>query len=603
MPRASSPLKYRQTFSCSVSSISINGLEEETEESRQNNLLFSGGNVTVKQASSLLDLFSSRFSLSDEASVNLYSVFHALLPNDNQLPSGYSLVRQMKDDLQDQTRAFFCSTKGNVLILNFRNQLQKIIQRNIHQISAYSEFRRRNSDIDLNTKIAPIVCPETSSVLEMNLVLSTDGVNIKKSTYKKELWPVWLQCSDMPPILRKSRKNIVLACLYVGSGSPNWNEIVPRLRAELVSPIEIVNSPFPGASISFKVRLLVADMCAKAHVLNMIQFNGYFGCHFCTAEGKTIGKTHACYPYGQKGNVREPELNDQYIHKAELLSSSGSQNVFGVKGRSAFSDIVCGLPLTAPVDYMHCVLLGVFPELLRLIIRKLTTATKREINDIVSSLACPRELISYSRKIRSLDDIGQFKANEFFNWMFYVSPIVFRNRISETLFESLLNLVFGVRLLLESSREKDILISENLSGQFCSGIVDVFDGNERSETINVHSLRHLPDQVRRFGPLFSFSAMSFESANRILSEVYSGSHHECEVICRRFLQKQRLLDIHQTSEDNPYGRLVKQLLRLDDSHTNNFSNFMKETESLSFARLTYPNAIFLNRFKKKQFVF
>ena len=274
-----------------------------------------------------------------------------------------------------------------------------------------------------------------------------------------------------------------------------------------------------------------------------------------------------------------------------------------MKGRSAFSDIVCGLPLTAPVDYMHCVLLGVFPELLRLIIRKLTTATKREINDIVSSLACPRELLSYSRKIRFLDDIGQFKANEFFNWMFYVSPIVFRNRISKTLFESLLNLVFGVRLLLESIREKDILISENLLGQFCSGIVDVFDGNERSETINVHSLRHLPDQVRRFGPLFSFSAMSFESANRILSEVYSGSHHECEVICRRLLQKQRLLDIHQTSEDNPYGRLVKQLLRLDDSHANNFSNFMKETESLSYARFTYPNAIFLNRFKKNSLYF
>ena len=438
--------------------------------------------------------------------MNLYSVFHALLPGDNQLLSGHSLVRQMKDDLQDQTRAFICSTKGNVLVLNFRSQLQKIIQRNIHQISAYSEFRRRNSDIDLNTKIAPIVCPETSSLLEMNLVLSTDGVNIKNSTYKKELWPVWLQCSDMPPILRMLRKNIVKACLYVGSGSPNWNEIVPRLSAELVSPIEIVNSPFPGASISFKVRLLVADMCAKAHVLNMIQFNGYFGCHFCTTEGKTIGKMHAYYPYGQNGNVREPELNDQYIHKAELLSSSGAQNVFGVKGRSVFSNIVCGLPLTAPVDYMHCVLLGVFPELLRLIIKKLTTTTKREINDIVSSLACPRELISYSRKIHFLDDIGQFKANEFFNWMFYVSPIVCRNRISKTLFESLLNLVFGVQLLLESSREKDILISENPLGQFCSGIVDVFDGNERSETINVHS------------------AMSIESANRILREVYSRSH-------------------------------------------------------------------------------
>ena len=183
------------------------------------------------------------------------------------------------------------------------------------------------------------------------------------------------------------------------------------------------------------------------------------------------------------------------------------------------------------------------PELLKLIIRKMKTSIKPEVNDIVKSLACPRELISYSRKIRSLDEIGQFKANEFFNWMFYVSPVVFRKCIPGTLYESLLNLVFGIRLLLESSKENDIVI-RSLLNQFCSNIVDIFDGNERSETINVHSLRHLPDQVRRFGPLFAFSAMSFESANRILSEVYSGTHYECDVICRRFLQKQRLLDLH-----------------------------------------------------------
>ena len=197
----------------------------------------------------------------------------------------------------------------------------------------------------------------------------------------------------------------------------------------------------------------------------------------------------------------------------------------------------------------------------------MTTSIKREVNDIVNSLACPRELISYSRKIRSLDEIGQFKANEFFNWMFYVSPVVFRKCIPGTLYESFIKLVFGVRLLLESSRENDILLSENLLNQFCSNIVDIFDGNKRSATINVHSLRHLPDQVRRFGPLFAFVAMSFESANRILSEIYSGTHHECDVICRRFLQKQRLLDLHQDREQNQFSGLVKQLLHVGMIHT------------------------------------
>ena len=59
-------------------------------------MLCSGSEVTLKQATSLLELFSSRFALSDEASLSLYSVVQALLPRDNQLPSGHSLVKQMK---------------------------------------------------------------------------------------------------------------------------------------------------------------------------------------------------------------------------------------------------------------------------------------------------------------------------------------------------------------------------------------------------------------------------------------------------------------------------------------------------------------------------
>ena len=65
-------------------------------------------------------------------------------------------------------------------------------------------------------------------------------------------------------------------------------------------------------------------------------------------------------------------------------------------------------------------------------------------------------------------------------------------------------------------------------------------GNEKIETINVHCLRHFADQVRRFGPLCCYSAMSFEAAYRLLSQHFSGSHSEAEIICRRFLQRQKL---------------------------------------------------------------
>ena len=317
---------------------------------------------------------------------------------------------------------------------------------------------------------------------------------------------------------------------------------------------------------------------------------------FLTAEGITIGRAHAYYPYNQSGSIRETTLHSRYVEAAELRSATSSASCFGVKGQqSAFSDIVSGLPLTAPIDYMHCILLGVFPELLKHLLKKMAPTYRKEINDLVPSLTCPRELITYSRKIRSLDEINQFKANEFFNWMFYLSPVVFWKRIPKFLYDNLLSFVFGVRLLLESSKEEDVVVAERLLNQFRSSVVDIFDGNERVETINVLSLRHPPTQVRRFGPLFSFSAMSFESANRILGEVFTGSHHECEVVCRRFLQRQCLLDLHNSSEESVFGGLVRQLLGQENFNKSDFSAFMLETESLKMGRLLYPEATFLNR--------
>ena len=126
-PRASSPLCYR-SFDCSLSTI-----QEKPESPQPIDATESAGGsphfpistVTVQQASALLHLLISRFSLSDEASIALYSVTQALLSTDNCLPCGHSLVRQMKRDLSNQTRASMKSLNCNV---------KKIVQRNIRQI-------------------------------------------------------------------------------------------------------------------------------------------------------------------------------------------------------------------------------------------------------------------------------------------------------------------------------------------------------------------------------------------------------------------------------------------------------------------------------------
>ena len=189
---------------------------------------------------------------------------------------------------------------------------------------------------------------------------------------------------------------------------------------------------------------------------------------------------------------------------------------------------------------MHCVLLGVFPELLRLCLKELKADDRIKIILVISNLSCPWEVVSFSRKIRPLDELAQFKANEHFNWLFYLSPVLFMDWLPQPLYVHLSRLSFGIRLLLESSDDSNVNKSISLLNKFCEEIVFIHSGNDRIETINVHCLKHFCDQVKRFGPLYCYSAMCFEAANRVLGDMFSVSHSELEVICRRVLQRQKL---------------------------------------------------------------
>ena len=122
---------------------------------------------------------------------------------------------------------------------------------------------------------------------------------------------------------------------------------------------------------SFKVKLLVANLGAKNHMLKRFKFNSFYGFHYGTATCKTIGKTRLLSVF-KSGDVREPSDNNIFVEFAQLLPVENLVNVVGVKGKSALAALIDGLPLTAPIDYMHCILLGVFPESIRLCYRALS---------------------------------------------------------------------------------------------------------------------------------------------------------------------------------------------------------------------------------------
>ena len=125
--------------------------------------------------------------------------------------------------------------------------------------------------------------------------------------------------------------------------------------------------------VGLRVVLLISDLPAKSSILNMQQFNGYFGCTLCIVEccrGEDAtdrnGKRHhgpLFYP-NRKFAMRTPQDCNNYANHAARNKLSHYK---GVKGKAAIADLIPHTPLSAPIDYMHQVLLGVGRTLLHIV--------------------------------------------------------------------------------------------------------------------------------------------------------------------------------------------------------------------------------------------
>ena len=89
-------------------------------------------------------------------------------------------------------------------------------------------------------------------------------------------------------------------------------------------------------------------------------------------------------------------------------------------------------------------------------------------------------------------------------------------------FENYFYFVRAIYLLLQDTiSEAQLAIAEQLIVQFCRGFRELYE--ERYETLNVHQLLHLADNVRDLGPLYTHSCFSFEDKNGFILKLFHGT--------------------------------------------------------------------------------
>ena len=273
--KMSSPLSAKSChsphFSVIASSVSMEFVYPSFESSLpgMSQPLFSGADVGVNNTILLLRSFCSRFHLSDFGMQKLHELINCLLPEENNLPPRFSFIYRMKTKKREMSLEAKQLSRGEVCVLGFTEFLKQIVERTLETIFSYSEHKEKLNVInDFPTEKAELV-HRCSSVLKIQLIVSTDGVSFVNSSHTS-LWPFWIAVANLPPKLRMAQKNICLAALFVGNIKPPWEEIVPQLAQELRKNVH-VSGLSTEYQVKFEVIGIVADHIAKFSLLNMVQ--------------------------------------------------------------------------------------------------------------------------------------------------------------------------------------------------------------------------------------------------------------------------------------------------------------------------------------------
>jgi len=353
------------------------------------------------------------------------------------------------------------------------------------------------------------------------------------------LWPLYLVINELPPKKRFSKDNMILAGLWFGSSKPAmWIYLKPFHSAlrMLEKDGTTVESPDKPGTLYIKAILLcgTCDLPAKACVCNTVQYNGLFGCFKCLQPGCTVkvgnkgGHVHA-FPFDQ-GNVKGPQrTHAESLADAKAAISQGKA-VRGVKGPCWFAglqyyDIVKG----TAVDYMHCVLEGVTKSLLNMwfspSLKKepYNVADKvKEVDDKLSRIKPPNDITRCPRKIEN--ERQYWKASEFRSFLLFYGPVVLRGVLPDEYYRHFIFLSEAIFVLLGDSISFDELDhAERLLQHFCLMFSALY--SKGKETINIHSLLHLADDVRDLGPLWTHSCFPFESYNGNLLKLFHGTQN------------------------------------------------------------------------------
>lgn len=309
--------------------------------------------------------------------------------------------------------------------------------------------------------------------------------------------------------------------IFCGSGKPT--PLYLYLEDFIKDVSELLTNGIIHNMIRYSITIhnFICDAPAKAFVKCVKSHGGYSSCDKCTEYGDYVN-----------GRVVLQNLNAPLRTDDSFSEQIDENHHLGI---SPLTNLNVGLVSLFVIDYMHAVCLGVMKKLLNSWVggSLKVRLQARVVNNITEHIISLRNFIpeEINRKPRSLSDLQRWKATEFRTFLLYIGPIVLKNidiGVYEhyLLFHSSIFILSNSKLIQRFGTDQ----TKKLLHTFITHCKEIY-GLEYL-VYNIHILSHLSDDVKRFGPLDSFSAFPFEnylgqikkfikSPNKPLQQIYN----------------------------------------------------------------------------------
>lgn len=372
------------------------------------------------------------------------------------------------------------------------------------------------------------VCKVDSSVVggsEIVLTVNMDGLPLRKSS-NFHLWP----------ILCKIQSKVFVVAVWSGVSSPECpNEFLKEFLEERANLIENGVNVL-GKMYTLKIDLFICDSIARAWLKGTKSPSGYYACDRCTIKG--IYDRCVLFP-NETGCV---ERTDAKFNELEYLGTHQRQKSilidYGVECVKGFI-----------IDSMHQVFLGVVKKLLEYWVGngastprkpRLTVLERKELSGRLKTLGgkMPRE---FSRQPRTLKELPRYKATEFRQFLLYTGMVVLKGLIKDPMYRHFIDLSVAIRILSDEflcESEENLQLAEKLLNKFVKRAPRLY--TIWFMVYNVHTLKHIVDDVRAFGCLSDITAFDFENHLQVMKKFVRNSKSPCTQVGKRIIELENL---------------------------------------------------------------